>query len=110
MANWLPILFTRTITLPGTLPMNCWKKTELHPLSFTPMFLQTDTASQMLAITIHQETYRAITRSDDIEAWWSFNRDSLRSNQVQSDSADRTTATIYDAWVTPREDLARALP
>ena len=31
-----------------------------------------------------------------------------RTNQVRSDNADATLATIYDAWVTLMENLARA--
>ena len=56
-----------------------------------------------------KKLYRAITRSDDIDAWWSFNRDSLRANQVKSDSVDGTMATIYDAWVSKKGKFGQGL-
>ncbi|HAF57960.1 MAG TPA: hypothetical protein DCL00_00045, partial [Opitutae bacterium] len=76
-----------------------------HPYVFTDGYGQPNVSNYNKS----KKLYRAITRSDDIEAWWSFNRDSLRSNQVQSDSADRTTGTIYDAWVTPRGRFGQGL-
>ena len=36
-------------------------------------------------------------------------RDSLRTNQVRSDNADATLATIYDAWVTPNGKFGQGL-
>ena len=50
-----------------------------------------------------KKLYRATTRSDLLDAWWSFDRDSPRSNEVYSDNTDKTMATIYDAWVSPKE-------
>ena len=54
-----------------------------HPDVFTDGYGQPNVSN----FATSKKLYRAITRPDDIDAWWSFNRDSLRSNQVQSDSA-----------------------
>ena len=76
-----------------------------HPDVFTDGYGQPNVSN----FATSKKLYRAITRPDDIDAWWSFNRDSLRSNQVQSDSADATVATIYDAWVTQKGKFGQGL-
>ena len=43
--------------------------------------------------------YRNITRAEDLAAWWSFDRDHLGSNLVNSDGKDQTEAVLYDATV-----------
>ena len=44
--------------------------------------------------------YRVVTRGDELDAWWSFDRDQPEFTEVTSDSEDGTKATLYDAKVT----------
>ena len=56
-----------------------------------------------------KKLFRATTRSDLLDAWWSFDRDTPRSTQVRSDDTNLWSATLYDAWVTARGKFGQGL-
>ena len=53
--------------------------------------------------------YRAVTRSESLQDWWSFDRDSLRTSSVQSGGMGGRKASIYDAWVSPKGKFGQGL-
>ena len=74
-----------------------------HPNVFTDGYGQPNVSNSVSS----KKLFRSTTRPDDLDAWWSFNRDSLRTNTVLSDGIDATLAIIYDGWVTSQENSGR---
>ena len=50
---------------------------------------------------ITRKMYRAVTRGENLDAWWSFDRDNPSHNEVFSDAGDGQMATLYDSKITP---------
>ncbi|MEC9122513.1 MAG: LamG-like jellyroll fold domain-containing protein, partial [Verrucomicrobiota bacterium] len=66
-------------------------------LTDDPRYAQPNEAAQ----TTTRKMFRAVTRGDELLAWWPFDTDSLGGTTVTSQTPGADSATLFDAEVSP---------